>query len=45
MEIWEVELTAADDAMAAIEDLGKYVEGDVDSIDWEVFYTAAPDSR
>ena len=43
VEIWEVKLTPADDAMAAIEDLGKYVEGDVDSIDWEVFYIAAPD--
>ncbi|MEZ5269816.1 MAG: hypothetical protein R2789_15025 [Microthrixaceae bacterium] len=33
----EVKLTPADDAMAAIEDLRKYIEGDVDSIDWKVF--------
>ena len=43
VEIWEVKLTPADDAMAAIEDLRKYIEGDVDSIDWEVFYITAPD--
>lgn len=43
VEIWEVKVTPQDDAMAAIEDLRSYIEGEVDSIDWEVFYIEAPD--
>lgn len=43
LEVWEVKLTPEEDAMAAIDDLRAYIEGESASIDRDVFYISAPD--
>ena len=43
LEVWEVKLTPEDDAMAAIDDLRAYIEGESAAIDRDVFYISAPD--